>query len=653
LSICSRLSKSTSKDKSHGEIENILFQILDFSIAKNQRFDTLIFMCGIIGYSGPRKASKVLLEGLRRLEYRGYDSAGIAVGRTDPKPNLQIIKAVGKIGELAKKIPEDLDGQWGIGHTRWATHGGVTEANAHPHTDISGKIAVVHNGIIENHKTLRTVLEKKGYVFKSETDTEVIPHLIASYYEGDLLTAVLAALQHLEGTYGIACIHADEPGRIVGARNGSPLIVGVGKDEMFLASDFTAMVAYTNRVIYLNDGEVVDITQENYSITDRHSNSIAKKVDEITWELGAMEKSGFMHYMEKEIFEQPDSIARAMSGRIDEENATAKLGGLNLTRRQLAEVHRVRIIAAGTSWHAGIAGSYLLEQVARIPAQAELASELRYRNPVVEQGSLWFVVSQSGETADSLFAMREIQRKGATVLGICNVVGATIPRESDGGVYVHSGPEIAVASTKAFTSQLTVFFLFTLLMARMRDMSREEGKIFIRALTGVPDMVRDVLSKRDRIQAIAKKYCRTKDFLYLGRGILYPIALEGALKLKEISYIHAEGYSAGEMKHGPIALISPEVPSVFLVSDDYLHDKTISNMREIKARGGPVIAICSDEDKEAMSFADDFISVKKADPRFYPFSMIIPLQLFAYFCALELGCNVDQPRNLAKSVTVE
>ena len=653
MSICSRLSKSTSKDKSHGEIKNILFQILDFSIAKNQRFDTLIFMCGIIGYSGPRKASKVLLEGLRRLEYRGYDSAGIAVGRTDPKPNLQIIKAVGKIGELAKKIPEDLDGQWGIGHTRWATHGGVTEANAHPHTDISGKIAVVHNGIIENHKTLRTVLEKKGYVFKSETDTEVIPHLIASYYEGDLLTAVLAALQHLEGTYGIACIHADEPGRIVGARNGSPLIVGVGKDEMFLASDFTAMVAYTNRVIYLNDGEVVDITQENYSITDRHSNSIAKKVDEITWELGAMEKSGFMHYMEKEIFEQPDSIARAMSGRIDEENATAKLGGLNLTRRQLAEVHRVRIIAAGTSWHAGIAGSYLLEQVARIPAQAELASELRYRNPVVEQGSLWFVVSQSGETADSLFAMREIQRKGATVLGICNVVGATIPRESDGGVYVHSGPEIAVASTKAFTSQLTVFFLFTLLMARMRDMSREEGQRFIRALTCVPDMVRDALSKRDRIQAIAKKYCRTKDFLYLGRGILYPIALEGALKLKEISYIHAEGYGAGEMKHGPIALISPEVPSVFLVSDDYLHDKTISNMREIKARGGPVIAICSDEDKEAMSFADDFISVKKADPRFYPFSMIIPLQLFAYFCALELGCNVDQPRNLAKSVTVE
>jgi len=610
-------------------------------------------MCGIIGYTGPRKTSKVLLEGLRRLEYRGYDSAGIAVGRPNVEPRISIIKSVGKIAELTKRIPDDIDGTWGIGHTRWATHGGVTEVNAHPHTDISGKIAVVHNGIIENHKTLRTMLEHKGYVFKSETDTEVIPHLIASYYQGDLLQAVLAAIRHLEGTYGIACMHADEPGRIVGARNGSPLVLGVGKEEMFLASDITAMVAYTNRVVYLNDGEVVEITPDTYTITDRHSNMLDKKVDEITWELGAIEKSGFMHYMEKEIFEQPESIARAMSGRIDEENATAKLGGLNLTKRQLADMRRVRIIAAGTSWHAGVTGSYLLEQVARIPAQAELASELRYRNPVVENGSLWFVVSQSGETADSLFAMREIQRKGATVLGICNVVGSTIPRESDGGVYVHSGPEIAVASTKAFTSQLTVFYLFTLLMARMRDMSREEGQKFARALLNVPDMVREVLDQRDLIQAIAKKYCHAKDFLYLGRGILYPIALEGALKLKEISYIHAEGYSAGEMKHGPIALISPEVPSVFLVADDYLHEKTLSNMREIRARGGPIIAVGVEGDKEAIALSDDFISIKKADPRFYPFSMVVPLQLFAYFCALELGRDVDQPRNLAKSVTVE
>jgi glucosamine--fructose-6-phosphate aminotransferase (isomerizing) len=422
---------------------------------------------------------------------------------------------------------------------------------------------------------------------------------------------------------------------------------------MFLASDITAMVAYTNRVIYLNDGEVIDITQDSYAISDRHSNALDKKVDEVSWELGAIEKDGFVHYMEKEIFEQPESITRAMSGRIDEENATAKLGGLNLSRRQLADVRRVRIIAAGTSWHAGMTGSYLLEQVARIPAQAELASELRYRNPVIENGSLWFVVSQSGETADSLYAMREVQRKGATVLGICNVVGSTIPRESDGGVYVHSGPEIAVASTKAFTSQLTVFYLFTLLMARMRDMSREEGQRFARSLMAVPDMVRDALSRRDLIQAIAKKYCRAKDFLYLGRGLLYPIALEGALKLKEISYIHAEGYSAGEMKHGPIALISPEVPSVFLVADDYLHEKTISNMREIKARGGPIIAVGVEGDAEAMALADDFIPVKKADPKFYPFSMVVPLQLFAYFCALELNRDVDQPRNLAKSVTVE
>ncbi|MCX7775977.1 MAG: glutamine--fructose-6-phosphate transaminase (isomerizing) [Rectinemataceae bacterium] len=610
-------------------------------------------MCGIIGYTGPRKTTNVLLEGLRRLEYRGYDSAGIAVGRISGEPRLQIIKTVGKIAALQHEVPKDLEGAWGIGHTRWATHGGVTRENAHPHLDQSGKIAVVHNGIIENHRTLRILLEKKGCKFRSETDTEVIPHLISSYYEGDLLEAVLAALQHLEGTYGIAVVHADEPGRIVGARNGSPLIIGVGNGEMLLASDITAMVAYTNRVIYLNDGEVVDITKDNYSICDRHAKKLDKKIDEVSWALGAIEKTGFMHYMEKEIFEQPESIARAMSGRIDLENATAKLGGLNLTKRQLADVKRVRVIAAGTSWHAGMTGSYLLEQVARIPAQAELASELRHRNPVVENDSLWFVVSQSGETADSLYAMREVQRKGATVLGICNVVGSTIARESDGGVYVHSGPEIAVASTKAFTSQLTVFYLFTLLMARMRDMSREEGTRFANALAAVPEMVKETLNQRDHIQAIAKKYYRAKDFLYLGRGILYPIALEGALKLKEISYIHAEGYSAGEMKHGPIALISPDVPSFFLVSDDYLHDKTISNIREIKARGGPVIAVGVEGDTETQALVDDFIPVPKADPRFYPFSMVVPLQLFAYFCALELGRDIDQPRNLAKSVTVE
>ena len=610
-------------------------------------------MCGIIGYSGPRKTSSVLLEGLRRLEYRGYDSAGIAVGGGYGAHPLGIVKSVGKIAALKAAIPADIDGKWGIGHTRWATHGGVTVHNAHPHTDRSGKIAVVHNGIIENHHSLKAMLEKKGYVFVSETDTEVIPHLIAEYYKGDLLEAVKAAIQNLQGTYGIACVHADEPGRIVGARNGSPLVVGIGSGEMFLASDIMAVVAYTDKVVYLNDGEIVDIGQDYYAITDREERKVDKKVDQITWELGSIEKGDFPCHMEKEIFEQPESIARALSGRLDADNATAKLGGLNIERRRLSATGRVKIIAAGTSWHAGLVGSHLLEYVARIPAQAELASELRYRNPVVEKDSLWFTVSQSGETADSLYAMREIQRKGAPVLGICNVVGSTIARESDGGIYVHSGPEIAVASTKAFTSQLAAFYLFTLLIARMRDMSRDEGMKFLAALQSVPEMVATVLKQRDHIQAIAKKYCRAKDFLFLGRGILYPIALEGALKLKEISYIHAEGCSAGEMKHGPIALVCQDVPSVFLVSDDFLREKTISNIREIKARGGPIIAIGVEGDEETAKLADDFIPVPKADPRFYPFTMVVPLQLFAYFCALELGRDVDQPRNLAKSVTVE
>lgn len=618
-------------------------------------------MCGIIGYTGPRKTTPILLEGLRRLEYRGYDSAGIAVGGVDVRfqadpagvPGLCVIKAVGKIARLTAAVPADLGGTWGIGHTRWATHGGVTNENAHPHLDTAGKIAVVHNGIIENHRALKSMLERKGAKFVSDTDTEVIPHLIASYYQGDLAAALKAALRHLEGTYGIACIHADEPGRIVGARNGSPLVVGVGSGEMFLASDVTAMIAHTDKVVYLNDGEVVDIDASGYTITDRQEREIDRQIDQVTWELGAIEKDGFACYMEKEIFEQPESIARALGGRLDSEHCTAKLGGLNLDRRRLAETGRIRIIAAGTSWHAGTVGAQLLEQVARIPSQAELASELRYRNPVVEKDSLWFTVSQSGETADSLYAMREIQRKGGTVLGICNVVGSTIARESDGGIYVHSGPEIAVASTKAFTSQLAAFYLFTLMMARMRDMSREEGTRFLSALQAVPDKVAETLKLRGEVQRIAKKYCRVKDVLFLGRGLLYPIALEGALKLKEISYVHAEGCSSGEMKHGPIALIGPDVPSIFLVSDDYLREKTISNIREIKARGGPVIAVGVEGDEEVRQLVDDFLPVPKSDPRFYPFTMVVPLQLFAYFVALELGRDIDQPRNLAKSVTVE
>ncbi len=611
-------------------------------------------MCGIVGYTGPRKAGDIIIGGLRRLEYRGYDSAGVALGDdTGNEGRLAFVKRTGKVQVLAQSVPRDLGGSWGIGHTRWATHGGVTEKNAHPHADSSGKIAVAHNGIIENHRALHEMLVKEGVEFTSETDTEVIPHLIAKYYRGDLEAAVKAALVHLEGTYGIACIHQDEPGRIVGARNGSPLVIGVGKGEMYLASDISAMIAHTNQVVYLNDGEVVTMDRDSFRITDRKDRAIDKSVDQVTWELGAIEKGGFACYMEKEIFEQPESVARALSGRMDSDNVTAKLGGLDLDRHQLRGVGRVRIIAAGTSWHAGSVGAWLIESLARIPASAELASEIRYRNPVVEKDSLWFVVSQSGETADSLFAMREIQRKGATVLGICNVVGSTIPRESDGGIYVHSGPEIAVASTKAFTSQLSAFYLVALLLGRMRDVSREEGARYLASLAAVPDAISRVLGRRDAILAVAKKYSRARSFLFLGRGIMYPIALEGALKLKEISYIHAEGCGAGEMKHGPIALITPEVPSVFLVPDDHLREKIISNIREIKARGGPVIAVGVEGDTEVEALADDFIAVPKGDPRFYPFTMVIPLQLLAYFCALELGRDVDQPRNLAKSVTVE
>lgn len=607
-------------------------------------------MCGIVGYCGPKNTTPILLDGLKRLEYRGYDSAGIAV----QEPNtLRVIKRTGKIQDLRAIVPASLEGHCGIGHTRWATHGGVTDINAHPHTDNTGKIAVVHNGIIENYTALKTSLEKQGIRFVSETDSEVLPHLIAYYYQGDLETAVRQALRQVKGTYGIAVVHSDEPGRIVGARYGSPLVIGVGDCEMLIASDVTAMIAHTKQVVYLEDGELVSMTMDTYTITDLNDQQIDKQVDEILWDLEAIEKEGFACFMEKEIFEQPESIARTLSGRLDPEYATGKLGGLNMTSRELLGVKRIKIVAAGTSWHAGLVGAYLIETLARIPASAELSSELRYRNSVVEADTIYFAVTQSGETADTLYAMRELQRKGARVLGVCNVVGSTIARESDGGVYTHAGPEIAVASTKAFTSQLAVFYVFALLMARMRDMSVSSGQRFVAELQAIPEKVRQVLKQRDHIQVLAKKYYRARDFLFLGRGLEYPVALEGALKLKEISYIHAEGYSAGEIKHGPIALVNEETPTIFLVPRDSLREKVISNMKEIKARKGPIIAVCTEGDAEVVAIADDIIPVPPADELFYPFILIVPLQLFSYFCALELGRDVDQPRNLAKSVTVE
>jgi glucosamine--fructose-6-phosphate aminotransferase (isomerizing) len=607
-------------------------------------------MCGIVGYCGPRPAAPILIEGLKRLEYRGYDSAGIGVCSNGV---LTVVKKKGKIRDLREAVPADFPGNFGIGHTRWATHGEVNDTNAHPHFDGACRIAIVHNGIIENYASLKGKLQEDGFVFKTETDSEVIAHLIAKLYEGDLEKAVKEAAMLLRGTYGIVAIHSAEPMKLVGARNGSPLVLGIGNGEMFLASDVTAMIAHTKQVVYLEDGEVVTVTPDSFTTTDLRNRPISKKIDHITWELDEIEKDGFAHYMEKEIFEQPESIFRAMKGRIEHDTATTHLGGLNLTSKELLNIERVKIIAAGTSYHAGMVGAYLLESLARIPASAELASEVRYRNPIVERNALYFAVSQSGETADTLYAMRELQRKGATVLGICNVVGSTIARESDGGVYIHSGPEIAVASTKAFTSQITVFYLFALLMARIRDLSFENGLRIIRGLEEIPEKIKTILRNIDHIRALAKKYASAQDFLFLGRGLCYPVALEGALKLKEISYIHAEGYSAAEIKHGPIALINEATPSVFLVPDDGLREKVISNMKEVKARKGKVIAVAVEGDKETAWIADDVITVPSADELMYPYLMVLPLQLFAYYCALELGRDVDQPRNLAKSVTVE
>lgn len=607
-------------------------------------------MCGIIGYCGPRQAAPILIEGLKRLEYRGYDSAGIAVARDR---NLQVIKRAGKISTLRSHVPPEMPGMIGIGHTRWATHGGVTDKNAHPHTNTNGRIAIVHNGIIENYQALKDRLMNEGIVFQSETDSEVVAHLIESFYTGDLETAVKETVGLIKGTYGIVAIHMDEPTRLVGARNGSPLVLGIGDGEMFLASDVTAIIAHTRQVIYLEDGEVVSVDAHGYATSDLRNNQIEKQVDHIGWELAEIEKAGFTHFMEKEIFEQPEAIRRATTGRIDHEYATGHLGGLNLSNRELLDINRVKILAAGTSYHAGLVAGYVLEALARIPTTAELASELRYRNPIVERNSLYFAISQSGETADTLYAMREVQRKGGRVLGICNVVGSTIARESEGGVYIHSGPEIAVASTKAFTSQLTAFYLFALIMGRMRDVSYEQGVRFVEGLDAVPAQIEKIVANVEPIRALARKYARCDNFLFLGRGINYPVALEAALKLKEVSYIHAEGYSAAEIKHGPIALINEDTPSFFIVPDDGLRDKVINSMKEVKARQGPVIALAVEEDLEVATIADDVIYVPRTTELMYPFVMTVPTQLFAYYCAIERGCDVDQPRNLAKSVTVE
>jgi glucosamine--fructose-6-phosphate aminotransferase (isomerizing) len=608
-------------------------------------------MCGIVGYVGDKNAAKIIINGLKRLEYRGYDSAGIAL-QADP---LIVLKRKGKISSLEEIVDYDQyeSSFAGIGHTRWATHGEPSDVNSHPHSSCDGMISVVHNGIIENYTALRKRLIEKGHVFKSETDTEVIVHLIENYYEGDLLQAVVEALPRLEGTYGIAVISSKEKGRIIAARKGSPLVIGVGKGENILASDCSALIEHTRDVIYLEDGHVADIRADKIDICDIKKKAVEKKIKLIEWDIEGIEKNGYDHFMLKEIFEQKDTIQNAYRGRIVQENGIPRLDGLNLTAEDIRNINRIIFIACGTSWHAGLIGEYMIEEYARIPVEVEYASEFRYRRPILRKGDLVIVISQSGETADTLAAMREAKARGVRVLAITNVVGSTIARESDGGIYIHAGPEVGVASTKAFTSQVTVLSLLAVYLARHCEMTAAEGQTLLSELQSVHEKVEKILSSADKIREIARTYSSVKNFLYLGRGVQYPVALEGALKLKEISYIHAEGYPAAEMKHGPIALIDENLPVVFVALKDEVYLKVLSNMQEVRARGGRIIAIASEGDAEIAHSAEHVIYVPDIGHFTAPLLTVIPLQLLSYYIAVERGCDVDQPRNLAKSVTVE
>jgi glucosamine--fructose-6-phosphate aminotransferase (isomerizing) len=609
-------------------------------------------MCGIVGYVGEQESQPILLEGLRRLEYRGYDSAGVAVLNGD---GLKIQKASGKIGVLEALLKANpTRGSLGIAHTRWATHGEPNTKNAHPHTDCTHKLALVHNGIIENYSTLKKALESEGHKFTTDTDTEVLAHLIEKFYQGNLEKAVAQALRLVTGTYGIAVIHSDEPRKIVGARNGSPLVVGIcDHNEYILASDVSAVIRHTNRVVYLDDGEMVVLTPQGVQTTTVGEEAVSKKVETVDWDLEQIEKAGYAHFMLKEIFEQPQSLRNTLRGRLMVAEGTARLGGLNMSERELRQIERVVILACGTSWHSALIGEYLIEELARLPVEVEYASEFRYRNPILKKGTVVLAVSQSGETADTLAAMREAKRKGARVLGVCNVVGSTIARESDGGVYIHAGPEIGVASTKAFTSQVAALALLTLYLGRLGELSPELGAELTRELHTIPDKIDRILANADAIRSIARAYSHHNNFLYLGRGVNFPVALEGALKLKEISYIHAEGYPAAEMKHGPIALIDDNMPVVFICTQDSAYEKVLSNMEEVRARRGKIIAVASEGDEVVAQKADHVLFVPHTLGPLMPILAVVPLQLLAYYIAVERGCDVDQPRNLAKSVTVE
>lgn len=608
-------------------------------------------MCGIVGYVGHRQALPILLKGLRRLEYRGYDSSGIAL-MTDS--GIMVAKSAGKIDNLEALVADDNhDCTHGIAHTRWATHGEPTQLNAHPHTDNSGEIALVHNGIIENYRTLREYLTRQGITFTTDTDTEILVHLIRFNYDGDLTEAVRNALALLEGTYGIAVVSSLHPGMMVAARSGSPLVIGRGDGENFIASDVSAMLEHTKQVVYLKEGEIVTVTEDEFHIIDMENVPISPEVEHIDWTLDQIEKAGYDHFMLKEIHEQPETIKNAIRVRLDDDEGIPRLNGLNLQYEQLRQIDRIIITACGTSWHAGLIGKYLIEDLARVKVEVEYASEFRYRSPIIDENTILIAISQSGETADTLAAMREAKKRGATVLGLVNVVGSTIARETDGGVYMHAGPEIGVASTKAFTSQVMVLSLFALLLGRMRDVSAQVGQELVQAIKMIPGQIEQILQTEDKIRAIAETYYRSNNALYLGRGINYPTALEGALKLKEISYVHAEGYPAAEMKHGPIALIDEDMPVVVIALKDPIYDKIMSNIAEVRARQGQVIAIATEGDTEIADRVNHVIYIPETNRYLSPILAIIPLQLLAYHIAVLRGESVDQPRNLAKSVTVE
>ncbi len=623
-------------------------------------------MCGIVGYIGPRIAQDFLLEGLRRLEYRGYDSAGTAT--IEENQNIQITKSVGRIATLSAEVAKKPSNSGiGIGHTRWATHGAATFMNAHPHVGGEEFLALVHNGVIENFAEVRAELLGKGYTFTSETDTEVVAHLIAdilrekqanntngkvlSHQDG--MSAIKEAVKRLRGTYGLAIIFKQWPDAIFAARLGSPLVVGVGDNEHFVASDASPLVGFTERIVYLADHQVACVTANSLEISHRDQGLIVHDVQQLQVESQDVDLVGYDHYMLKEIFEQPKSVRDTMRGRLSEDDASPVFGGLNLTPQQLRKTKRIVLTACGTSWHSALVGEYLLEEMAQIPVEVEYASELRYRNPPMDPDTLLFAITQSGETADTLAALREMKRKGHSTLAICNVVGSSIAQEADGGIYLHAGPEIGVASTKAYTSQCMALVMLAVFLGRLRYVSYDTGRRLLDKIAEVPDAIEQALKTNDMVQEIAKKYYQCNNFLYLGRHYNFPTALEGALKLKEISYIHAEGYPAAEMKHGPIALVENNTPSVFVMPQGFIYEKVMSNLEEIKARGGPVIAVAAEGDTRIAEVADDVVYIPQVEDFLQPIVSVIPLQLLSYHIAVLRGCDVDKPRNLAKSVTVE